>query len=63
MLNLLGCSKENFKTLIKNMNYRITEKDNEIFFKYLPNKKIKKNYVKKSIKENPFGILKDLNLN
>ena len=63
MLNLLGCSKENFKTLIKNMNYRIIEKDNEIFFKYLPNKKIKKNYVKKSIKENPFGILKDLNLN
>ena len=33
------------------MNYRIIEKDNEIFFKYLPNKKIKKNYVKKSIKE------------
>ena len=63
MLNLLGCSKENFKTLIKNMNYRIIEKDNEIFFKYLPIKKIKKNFVKKSIKENPFGILKDLNLN
>ena len=63
MLNLLGCSKENFKTLIKNMNYRIIEKDNEIFFKYLPIKKIKKNFVKKNIKETPFGILKDLNLN
>ena len=32
MLNLLGCSKDNFKKLLKNMNYKIIEKDNEIFF-------------------------------
>ena len=63
MLNLLGCSKENFKKLIKIMNYNITEKENEIFFKYLPNKRIKKIYDKKKSKENPFGILKNLNLN
>ena len=34
MLNLLGCSKENFKKLLKNMGYRILEKNNETFFKY-----------------------------
>ena len=27
MLNLLGCSKDNFKKLIKNMNYKIIEKE------------------------------------
>ena len=31
MLNLLGCSKENFKKLIKVMNYKVTEKNNEVF--------------------------------
>ena len=62
MLNLLGCSKENFKKLIKNMNYKVTEKNNEIFFRYLPNKKIKKTFDKKRSKENPFVILKNLNL-
>ena len=63
MLNLLGCSKENFKKLIKVMNYKVTEKNNEVFFKYLPSKKIKKTINKKKSKENPFGILKNLNLN
>ena len=32
-------------------------------FKYLPNKRIKKIYDKKESKENPFNILKNLNLN
>ena len=62
MLNLLGCSKENFKKLIQNMNYKITEKDQDIFFKYTPKKKIKKSFNKKNDKENPFGVLKNLNL-
>ena len=31
MLNLLGCSKENFLKLLKNMNYKIFNKDNEVF--------------------------------
>ena len=62
MLNLLGCNKDNFKKLLKIMNYKIIEKDSEIFFKYLPKKKIK-GESKRNIKENPFGILKNLNFN
>ena len=62
MLNLLGCSKNNFKNLIKKMNYKITEKNDELFFKYLPKKKPKKPFSKKVNKENPFEILKNLNL-
>ena len=64
MLNLLGCSKDNFTKLLKKMNYKITKKDNEVFFKYSPNKKsISKTFNKKPSKENPFKILKNLNLN
>ena len=62
MLNLLGCNKENFKKLLKNMNYKIIERDNETFFRYLPPKKIKRIFNKKDIKESPFKILKNLNL-
>ena len=60
MLNLLGCSKENFIKLIKNMNYKIYEKGNETFFKY--------NYKKTSFEQknkfesdNPFNILNQIN--
>ena len=63
MLNLLGCSKENFKKLLKNMNYKIIEKNDETFFKYYPKKSIKKSFIKKDKKESPFKILKKLNLN
>ena len=63
MLNLLGCSKESFKKLLKIMNYKITEKDNDVFFRYAPRKNIKKNFDKKPPKESPFGILKDLSFN
>ena len=62
MLNLLGCSKDNFKKLIQKMNYKILEKNDELYFKYLPQKKTRKNFNKKNIKENPFEILKNLNL-
>ena len=62
MINLLGCNKDNFKKLLKSMNYKILEKNNDIFFKYLPRKNFKKS-VKKITKENPFGVLKNLNLN
>ena len=62
MLNLLGCNRDNFKQLLKLMSYKIIEKENEVFFKYLPKKKIKAE-IKKNKKENPFGILKNLNLN
>jgi len=62
MLNLLGCSKDNFKKLLQKMNYKIFEKENETYFKYSPIKKIKKVSSKKISKENPFRILKNLNL-
>ncbi len=63
MLNLLGCSKDNFKKLLKDMNYKIIEKDNETYFKYIAPKNKKKVSKNKPLKENPFGILKNLNLN
>ena len=63
MLNLLGCKKDDFKKLLRKMDYRIIEKETEVFFKYLPPKNNKKIFDKKVSKENPFGILKDLNLN
>ena len=63
MLNLLGCSKENFVNLLKSMNYKIKEEKNEIYFKYIPKKITKKTFNKKNTKENPFNILKDLQLN
>ncbi len=62
MLNLLGCSKENFKKLIQKMNYKVTEKNENIYFKYKPLKRTKKTFDKRTNKENPFGILKNLNL-
>ena len=62
MLNLLGCSKENFKKLIKKMNYKVVEKNEDLFFKYIPPKKSNKSLDKKINKENPFGVLKNLNL-
>ena len=63
MLNLLGCSKENFKRLLKKMDYKIYEKDNELFIKYIPTRKhvIIKN-DKKDYSNNPFSVLNQLNL-
>ena len=63
MLNLLGCSKENFKKLIEKMNYKTFEKDKDIYFKYSPKKQIKKNFKKMTPLNNPFNILKKLDLN
>ena len=63
MLNLLGCNKQNFKKLLKNMNYKITEKDNNLYFRYSPKKVFKKTFDKKNKKDSPFGILKDLQFN
>ncbi len=62
MLNLLGCSKDNFKKLLKSMDYKIISRENEIFFKYTPKRTLKKQ-IRKVLKENPFGVLKDLNFN
>ena len=62
MLNLLGCNKDDFKKLLIAMNYKIIEKNDDIFFKYIPEKNVKK-IKNKTTKESPFKILKDLNLN
>ena len=61
MLNLLGCNKDNFKRLLQNMNYKIIEKNNELFFKYMPKRTNKLKIDKKTAKENPFTVLKNLN--
>ncbi|MDB9810868.1 DEAD/DEAH box helicase [Candidatus Pelagibacter sp.] len=63
MLNLLGCNKENFKSLIKKMNYKVYEKDKDVYFKYAPKDKIKRNLKKKEPLNNPFKILKNLSFN
>ncbi|MDC2983751.1 helicase-related protein [Candidatus Pelagibacter sp.] len=63
MLNLLGCSKENFNKLLKKMNYKIYEKENEFYIKYIPlKKKIFKKHDKKDYSNNPFSVLNQLNL-
>ena len=63
MLNLLGCSKENFLKLLKNMNYKIFNKDNEVFFKYLPEKTApKKGERKLYSSDNPFSKLINFNI-
>ena len=62
MLNLLGCSKDNFKKLIQKMGYKIFDKEKETFFKYNPIKKFKKIPKKQISNENPFKILKNLKL-
>ena len=62
MLNLLGCSNDNFLKLIKKMDYKTYQKQNEHYFKYIPKKKIVKKFGEKKEKiNNPFGILKKIN--
>ena len=65
MLNLLGCNKNDFTKLIQKMNYKTFTKDNDLYFKYLPNKKIKKQFISrknnKINNENPFKVLSEIN--
>ena len=62
MLNLLGCSKENFLKLVKKMNYKTFERNNEFYFQYIKHKKDNKKNVKKTKPiNNPFNILKTIN--
>ncbi len=63
MLNLLGCSKDNFKKLIEKMNYKTIERDKDIYFKYNPKKQIKRIFKKIEPSNSPFKVLKDLNFN
>ena len=45
-----------------NSDFNMHGKNEDLFFKYIPPKKSKKSFDKKINKENPFGILKNLNL-
>ncbi len=61
LLNLLGCSKENFLKLIKKMGYKFQEKNNEIYFRYFPVKKVKKtSMLGNKNTDNPFKVLKEM---
>ena len=63
MLNLLGCSKDNFKKLLKKMNYKIYEKEDEFYIKYIPlRQKTSKIEDKKDYSNNPFSVLSQLNI-
>ena len=44
------------------MNYKIINRENEIYFKYIPKKNLKRQN-KKTSKESPFEVLKSLNFN
>ena len=63
MLNLLGCSKNNFIKLIKKMSYKTFEENNELYFKYAPTKqkKMRKTINKIQENDNPFNVLKNIN--
>ena len=64
MLNLLGCTKDNFIKLIKKMDYKTYEKNNDIYFQYSPKKeKIKKIFKKINTADSPFKVLKNINFN
>ena len=63
MLNLLGCTENNFIKLIKKMNYKSYQKENKLYFKYFPAKrKIFKTNKQNLNKDNPFNILKEFNI-
>ncbi len=62
MLNLLGCSRENFLNLIKKMDYNVSLENDKYFFKYRPVKKINKKNRDKFQSDNPFAALKELNI-
>ena len=42
MLNLLGCSKDNFKKLLQKMNYKIFDKDEKLILNIILLKNLKR---------------------
>ena len=64
MMNLLGCTKENFLKLLVLMGYKYKERNKEIFFQYKPFRKKVFEKLKKVNKDNsPFNILNNVNFN
>ena len=60
MMNLLGCSKENFYKLMDYMNYRKEKTIDTYMFK--GERKKKEKLIKFDKKENPFNKLLSLNI-
>ena len=64
MMNLLGCTKENFLKLLVLMGYKYKERNEEIFFQYKPfRKKVFEKLKKVNKDDNPFNILNNVNFN
>ena len=64
MMNLLGCTKENFLKLLILMGYKYKERNEEIFFQYKPfRKKVFEKLKKVNKDDNPFNILSNVNFN
>ena len=64
MINLLGCTKENFLKLLVLMGYKYKERNKEIFFQYRPfRKKVFEKLKKVNKNDNPFNILNNVNFN
>ena len=64
MMNLLGCTKENFLKLLVLMGYKYKERNKEIFFQYKPfRKKVFEKLKKVNKNDNPFNILNNVNFN
>ena len=64
MMNLLGCTKENFLKLLVLMGYKYKERNKEIFFQYKPfRKKVFEKLKKINKDDNPFNILNNVNFN
>ena len=61
MMNLLGCSKENFYKLMGYMDYKKDKAEDTYIF--LGEKKKKKKIIRFDKKENPFKKLLSLNIN
>ena len=60
MMNLLGCSKENFYKLMTYMNYKKDKTADSYIF--LGEKKRKEKIIRFDKKENPFNKLLSLNI-
>ena len=58
---MLGCTKEDFKELMKKMNYKCIEKEEKIFFKYYLNTNVSNKIRLKTI-DSPFDELKKLKI-
>ena len=62
MMNLLGCSRENFHKLMIIMNYKKEKEPDSYVYKGNKKNKRDKKFFKSTNKENPFNKLATLNL-